>query len=203
MDGQMEWVNQILEDILRAYVIEYQGSWDNNLPCAAFSYNNSYQESLKMAPFEVLYGRRCRTLLNWIEPREKLIFGPGIVEEAEMTVHRLHESLKAVKSRQETYANKRRRPLSFEVCDHVYLRVLPMKGMKRFGVKGKLVPRYIGPFPILLSFSSRHHPHVATKEMFQGTYGHCVAGSDTARDWLVVPWAPNQGLGSEGSCHEA
>jgi hypothetical protein len=115
----------------------------------AFLYNNSYQESLQMAPFKVLYWRRCRTLLNWIETGEKVIFGSDIVEEAEATIHHIQENLKAVKSQQETYANKRRRPLEFKVGDHVYLRVSPMKGMKRFGVKGKLAPRYIRPFVIL------------------------------------------------------
>jgi hypothetical protein len=78
-----------------------------------------------------------------------VIFKPDIVKEGKATVHRIQENLKAVKSRQETYANKRHRSLEFEVGDHVYLRVSPMKGMKRFGVKGKLVPRYIGPFPII------------------------------------------------------
>jgi hypothetical protein len=88
-----------------------QGNWDKNLPWAKFSYNNSYQESLKMAPFEVLYGRQCRTLLNWIEPREKVIFGPDIIDEAEVMVHRIQYNLKAMKSRQESYANKNHRPL--------------------------------------------------------------------------------------------
>jgi hypothetical protein len=148
-DGQTERVNQILEYMLIAYVLEHQESWDQNLPWAEFSYNNSYQGSLKMAPFEVLYGHRCRTPLNWIEPGEKVIFGPDLVEEAEATIHRIQDNLKAVKSRQETYANKRHRPLEFEVGNHVYLRVSPMKGVKRFGVKVKLTSRYIGPFPIL------------------------------------------------------
>jgi hypothetical protein len=71
--------------MLRAYVLEYQGSWDKNLLWAKFSYNNSYQESLKMALFEVLYGRRCHTPLNWIEPGENVIFGPNLVEEAKAT----------------------------------------------------------------------------------------------------------------------
>jgi hypothetical protein len=102
-----------------------------------------------MAPFEVLYGRRCRTLLNWIEPGEKVIFGPDIIEEVESIVRRIQENLKVVKSHQETYANKRHRPLEFEVRNRVYLRVSSMKGMKRFGMKEKLAPRYIGPFPIL------------------------------------------------------
>jgi hypothetical protein len=135
--------------MLRACVLKHPGSWDQNLPWAEFSYNNSYQESIKMALFEVLYGRICRTPLNWIEPGEKVIFGPDLVQEAESIVHQVQENLKAVKSRQETYANKRRRPLEFKVGNHVYLKDSPMKGMKRFGVKGKLAPRYIGPFPIL------------------------------------------------------
>jgi hypothetical protein len=121
--------------MLRAYVLEYQRSWDQNLPWVEFSYINSYQESLKMTPFKVLYGRRCHTPLNWIEAGEKVIFGPDLVEEAEATVRRIQDNLKVAKSRQETYANKRRRPLKFEVGDLVYLRVSPMKGVKSFGVK--------------------------------------------------------------------
>jgi hypothetical protein len=86
-----------------------------------------------MAPIEVLYGHRCRTLLNWIELGEKVFFGSNHVEEAKAIVRRIQENLNAVKSHQETYANKRRRPLEFKVGDHMYLRVSPMKGMKRFG----------------------------------------------------------------------
>jgi hypothetical protein len=109
--------------MLRAYVLEHQGSWDQNVPWAEFSYNNSYQESLKMAPFEVLYGRWCHIPLNWIEPGDKVIFGPDLVEEAEAIIRRIQDNLKVVKSRKETYANKRHRPLEFEVGNHVYLRV--------------------------------------------------------------------------------
>jgi hypothetical protein len=121
--------------MLRACVLEHQGSWDQNLPWAEFSYNNSYQESLKMTPFEVLYRHRCHTPLNWIEPGEKVIFGLDLVEEAKATVHCIQDNLKAAKSCQETYAKKRPQPLEFKVGDHVYLSVLPMKGMKTFGVK--------------------------------------------------------------------
>jgi hypothetical protein len=135
--------------MLRACVLEHQGSWDPNLPWAEFSYNNNYQESLKMAPFEVLYGRRCRTPLNWIESREKVIFGPDLIEEAEATVRRIQDNLRATKSHQETYANRRHQPLEFEIGYHIYLRVSPMKGAKRFGMKGKLSPRYIRSFSIL------------------------------------------------------
>jgi hypothetical protein len=121
--------------MLRACVIEHHGSWDKNLPWAEFSYNNSYQESLKIALFEVLYGRRCHMLLNWIELGEKVIFCPDLINEAEATVRRIQGNLEAAKSRQENYANKRCRPLQFEVGDHVYLKVSPMKGVERFGVK--------------------------------------------------------------------
>jgi hypothetical protein len=102
-----------------------------------------------MAPFEVPYGRQCRTPVNWIEPGEKVIFGTNIIDETEVTVHHIQDNLKAAKSCQESYANKRCQPLEFEVGNHMYLRVSPMKGVKRLGVKGKLAPRYIGPFPIL------------------------------------------------------
>jgi hypothetical protein len=101
-----------------------------------------------MAPFEVLYGHRCRTPLNWIESEEKVIFGPDLVKEAEAIICHIQDNLKAAKSRQETYANKRHRPLEFKDGNHMYLRVSPMKGVKRFGVKGKLAPHYIGSFTI-------------------------------------------------------
>jgi hypothetical protein len=89
-------------------VIEYPSSWNKNLLWAKFSYNNSYQESLKMEPFEILYGRRCRTPLNWIEPGEKVIFSPDIVNKAEATICHIQDNVKAAKSYQESYANKRR-----------------------------------------------------------------------------------------------
>ncbi|WVZ96442.1 hypothetical protein U9M48_042080 [Paspalum notatum var. saurae] len=97
-----------------------------------FAYNNSYQKSLDMAPFEALYGGRCRTPLNRSEPGERVTFGPDL----------------RARSRQKSYSDKRRRPLVFEKDDHVYLRVSPMKGVHRFEVKGKLAPRYVGPFKI-------------------------------------------------------
>jgi hypothetical protein len=99
MDGQTERVNQILEDMLRACVMEHPGSWDKNFSWAEFSYNNSYQGSLKMAPFEVLYGHRSHTPLNRIELGEKVIFGPDIVDEAKVIIHRIQDNLKAAKSR--------------------------------------------------------------------------------------------------------
>jgi hypothetical protein len=147
-DGQTERVNRVLEDLLRACVLQFDKSWDKSLALAEFSYNNSYQASLKMAPFEALYGRRCRTPLSWSQPGERAIYGPDLVTEAEERVRIIQQNLVAAQNRQKAYADKRRRPLQFEVGDHVYLRVSPTKGTQRFGVKGKLTPRYVGPYRI-------------------------------------------------------
>jgi hypothetical protein len=147
--GQTERVNQILEDMLRACVLEFPQKRDECLPLAEFSYNNSYQESIKMAPFEALYGRRCRTPLSWSEPGERYFFRPDLVKETEEKVQRIIHNLKKAQTRQKSYANQRRQPLYFLVGDYVYLKVSPMKGVSGFGIKGKLAPWYIGPFPIL------------------------------------------------------
>jgi hypothetical protein len=147
--GQTERVNQILEDMLRACVLEFPQKWDDCLPLAEFSYNNIYQESIKMAPFEALYRRQCRTPLNWSEPRERWYFRPDLVKETEAKVQRIRHHLKEAQARQKSYADKQCRPLYFQVKDYVYLKVSPIKGVNRFGVRGKLAPRYIGLFPIL------------------------------------------------------
>ncbi|WVZ64189.1 hypothetical protein U9M48_013751 [Paspalum notatum var. saurae] len=147
-DGQTERTNQILEDMLRACAIQYGASWDKSLPYAEFSYNNSYQTSIKMSPFQALYGRRCRTPLHWDQLGEKQLFGPGIIEDAERQVRMIRENLRIAQTRQKSYADNRRRDLEFAVGDYVYLKVSPIRGLRRFKVKGKLAPRYIGPFKI-------------------------------------------------------
>jgi hypothetical protein len=124
--------------MLRACVLEFPQKWDDCLPLAEFSYNNSYQESIKMAPFEALYGRRCRTPLNWSEPGERWFFRPDLVKQTEEKVQRIRHHLKEAQARQKYYADKQRQPLVFQADDHVYLKVSPIKGVSRFG-----------PFPIL------------------------------------------------------
>jgi hypothetical protein len=148
-DGQTERVNQILEDLLRACVLTYGSDWEKSLSYAEFSYNNSYQASLKMSPFEALYGRRCRTPLMWSEVGERTFFGPAAIIEAEENVAKVRENLKIAQSRQKSYADLKRKDVSFEVGEHVYLKVSPLRGTKRFHVKGKLSPRYGGPYPIV------------------------------------------------------
>jgi hypothetical protein len=148
-DGQTERINQIIENMLRACALKDNQSWDKCLLYAEFSYNNSYQESIKMTPFEFLYGRKCRTPLFWNEPGENQIFGPDILREAERQVQMVRENLKLAQSRQKSYADNRRRELRFQVGDFVYLKVSPMRGLHHFKIRGKLAPRYIGPFKIL------------------------------------------------------
>jgi hypothetical protein len=133
-DGQTESVNQVLEDMLRACAMQYGSSWDKSLLYAEFSYNNSYQKSLKMAPFEMLYGRRCRTPLFWNETGEWKVFKPDILQEVEKQVCMVRENLRVVQSRQKSYADHRTRELSFEVEDFVYLKVSPMRGLRCFMV---------------------------------------------------------------------
>jgi hypothetical protein len=135
--------------MLRACALKDNQSWDKCLPCAEFSYNNSYQESIKMAPFKFLYGRKCGTPLFWNEPGENQIFGSDILQEAERQVQMVRENLKLAQSRQKSYTDNRRRELRFQVGDFVYLKVSPMRGLHRFKIRGKLAPRYIGPLKIL------------------------------------------------------
>jgi hypothetical protein len=147
-DGQTERVKQILEDMLRACALQYGRSRDMCLPYVE-SYNNSYQESLKMATFAMLYGHMCRTLLFWSETAERKVFRPDILQEANKQVRMARENMRVAQSRQKSYTDHRRRELSFEVGDIVYVKVSPMRGLCHFKVRGKLAPRFIGPFKIL------------------------------------------------------
>jgi hypothetical protein len=122
-DGQTERINQILEDMLRASILQFDKSWDKYLSVAEFSYNNSYQACLKMAPFDAPYGRRCRTPLNWSETGEMTLFGPDLVKDAEAKVQVIRENLKMAQMRQKSYHDKGMIPQHFEVGDYVYLKV--------------------------------------------------------------------------------
>jgi hypothetical protein len=101
-----------------------------------------------MSPFEALYGRKCRTPLYWDQTGERQFFGPELIQEVEEQVHIIRENLRVAQTRQKSYADNRRRPLEFEEGDHVYLKVSPLRGMRRFKVKGKLAPHFIGPLMI-------------------------------------------------------
>ena len=114
-----------------------------------FAYNNSYHASIQMAPYEALYGRKCRSPIGWFDVGQTELIGPDVIQQAVDKVKLIREQLLAAQSRQKSYADKRRRPLEFQVGDWVFLKVSPMKGVMRFGKKGKLSPRYIGPYQIV------------------------------------------------------
>ncbi|GJV03293.1 putative reverse transcriptase domain-containing protein [Tanacetum coccineum] len=138
-----------LEDMLRACVIDFGSDWDKHLPLAEFSYNNSRHASIKAAPFEALYGRKCRSPVCWSEVGDAQLTGPEMIRETTKMIVQIKNRLLAARSRQKSYADVRRKPLEFKVGDKVMLKVSSWKGVVRFGKRGKLSPRYIGPFKIL------------------------------------------------------
>ena len=119
------------------------------MPLVKFSYNNSYQVSIQMAPYEALYGRPCWSPLCWTEVGESPITGLDLIRDTSEKVSLIRQRLLMAQSRQKSYADVRRRPLEFEVGDHVFLKVMPKRGVVRFSKRRKLSPRFIGPFETL------------------------------------------------------
>ncbi|KAL0533674.1 hypothetical protein IC582_027715 [Cucumis melo] len=135
--------------MLRACVLEFSGSWDSHLHLMEFAYNNNYQTTISMAPFEALYGKCCRSPVCWGKVSEQRMLGPELVETTNATIQRIRARVLTAQSKQKSYADGRRKDLEFEVRDMVFLKVAPMKGVLRFEKKGKLSPRFVGPFEIL------------------------------------------------------
>ncbi|GKF38876.1 putative reverse transcriptase domain-containing protein, partial [Tanacetum coccineum] len=135
--------------MLRACVIDFRKGWKKHLPLVEFSYNNSYHASIKAAPFEVLYGRKCRSPVCWAEVGDVQLMRPEIIHETTKKIVQIRQRLQPARDRQRSYANVRRKPLEFQVGDRIMLKVSPQKGVIQFRKRGKLNPRYIGPFKIL------------------------------------------------------
>ena len=148
-DGQSERVIQILEDMLRSCVIDLEGSWDRHIALVEFVYNNSFQSSIGMAPYEALYGRKCRTPLCWTELSEKKVIGPDLIRETEEKVKMIRDRLKVATDRQKSYADMKRKDIRYEIGEKVFLKVSPWKKVMKFGRKGKLSPRFIGPYEVI------------------------------------------------------
>ncbi|GJT00558.1 putative reverse transcriptase domain-containing protein [Tanacetum coccineum] len=148
-DGQSERTIQTLEDMLHACVIDFGSSWDHHLPLVEFSYNNSYRASIKVAPYEALYVRKCRSPVCWSDVGDSQLTGPKLIRETTKKIFQIKNRLLAARSCQKSYADKRLKPLEFEVGNMVLLKVSPWKGAVHFRKRGKLSPHYIGPFKIL------------------------------------------------------
>nr|GEZ02127.1 putative reverse transcriptase domain, ribonuclease H-like domain, aspartic peptidase domain protein [Tanacetum cinerariifolium] len=148
-DGQSERTIQTLEDMLRACAIDFGKGWEKHLPFVEFSYNNSYHAIIKAAPFEALYGRKCRSPVCRAEVGDTQLTGPEIIHETTKKIVQIRQHLQAARDRQRNYANVRRKPLEFQAGDRVMLKISPRKGIIRFGKRGKLNLGYIGPFKIL------------------------------------------------------
>ena len=140
---------QNLEDMLRSCSIDYEGSWDRHIPLVEFVYNNSFQSSIGMSPYEALYGRKCRTPLCWTELSERKVIGPDLIQKTEEKVKMIRERLKVATDIHKSYADMKRKDIRYEIGEKVFLKVSPWKKVMRFGKKGKLSPRFIGPYEVI------------------------------------------------------
>nr|GFA93451.1 putative reverse transcriptase domain-containing protein [Tanacetum cinerariifolium] len=135
--------------MLRACAIDFEKGWVNHLPLFEFSYNNNYHATIKAAPFEALYGQKCRSPVCWTEVGEAQILSPELIQETIEKIVQIKERMQAAHDRQKSYADLKHKPMEFQVGDKVMLKVSSWKGVVRFGKRGKLNPRYVGPFKVL------------------------------------------------------
>ncbi|KAK9154106.1 hypothetical protein Sjap_001586 [Stephania japonica] len=135
--------------MLRACILQFGGAWEEYLPLCEFAYNNSNQASIGMPPFEALYGRPCKSPACWATPEDVAMIGPEVVVDHTEKIRQIRMRLQEAQDRQKKYADRYLEGLSYNVDDLVYLKVSPWKGHQRFGIKGKLAPRYIGPFRVI------------------------------------------------------
>ncbi|GKD36406.1 putative reverse transcriptase domain-containing protein [Tanacetum coccineum] len=140
---------QTLKDMLCACVIDFGKGWVDHLSLVEFSYNNSYHASIKAAPFEALYGQKCRSPVCWSEVGQVQLTGPDLVRETSEKIIQIKQRMQTALDRQKSYADKKRKSMDFQVGDKVMLKVSPWKRVVHFRKRGKLNPRYVGPFKVL------------------------------------------------------
>ena len=135
--------------MLRMYVMDKPSKWEDYLHLVEFAYNNGYQASLKMRPFEALYGRKCNTPMSWDNPADRVVLGPELLKDMEDQMVRIKQNLKTTKDRHKIYAYKNKTTREFKVGEHVLLKVNPKKSSLKLGSCTKLTTRFYGPFEIL------------------------------------------------------
>jgi hypothetical protein len=178
--------------MLTMYVMDQPSKWEDYIHLVAFSYNNGYQVSLKMSPFEALYGRKCNTLVSWDNLVEKAVIGPDLLKEMEEKMAKIKQNLKATQDRQKIYVDKNRVFKYFKVGEHVFLKVKEKISSLRLGSCRKLATIYCGPFEILekiglvaymiaLFSSMRVHNvfHVLILNKYVPNPNHII-------DWIVI-----------------
>jgi hypothetical protein len=178
--------------MLRMHVMHTPKKWEDYLPLVEFAYNNDYQESLKMSPFEVLYGRPCNTLVSWSNHVNRVTIGPDMLKELEQQVTQIKQNLKVAQNRQKSYVDRKRTPREFRVGDHIYLRVRPRKSSLEMGDCAKLAPRYFGPFEVLdrvgpVAYRLALPPTVKTHNVFHvSLLKKYVHDSNHIIEWSVI-----------------
>ncbi|GKB90526.1 putative reverse transcriptase domain-containing protein [Tanacetum coccineum] len=148
-NGQSERTIQTLEDMLRSCAIDFGKGWVYHLSLVEFSYNNSYHASIKAAPFKVLYDQKCCSPVCSAEVGQVQLTGLDLVQETTDKIIQIKQRIQAARDRQKSYADLKRKPMEFQVGDKVVLKVSPWKWVVRFGERGKLNHRYVGPFKVL------------------------------------------------------
>eukprot|EP00253_Pinus_taeda_P033055 PITA_33055 len=147
--GKIERVNQVLEDMLRMYVMDQQNQWEKYLPLVEFAYNNSYHSSIQASTFEILYGIPCRTPLSWDQLEDQVMLVPEMLQEMDEKMATIKQRLKEARDHQKSYAGAKRVDRNFEEGSQVFIRIKPFKSSFRIGKGTKLSPRFVGPFTIL------------------------------------------------------
>jgi hypothetical protein len=192
LDGQTERVNQVIKDMLSMYVMDKPSKWEDYLHLVEFAYNNGYQASLKMSPFEALYGRKCSTSVSWDNPTNKLVVGPYFLREMEEQMIKIKQNLKAAQDRNKNYVDKGRTHREFKVGDHVLLKVKANKSPLKLGIFSKLAACYCGSFEILericpIAYMIALHAPMSVHNVFHvSLVNKYIVDANHVIDWNVI-----------------
>jgi hypothetical protein len=191
-DGKTEMVNQVIEDMLRMYVMDKPSKWEDYLHLVEFSYNNGYQEYLKMSPFEALYGRKCNTPVSWDNQTDRAVVGLDFLREMEEQMIKIKKSLKVAQDRQKIYADKGITHRKFNVGDHILLKVKANRSSLKLGNCSKLAARYCGSFEILERIGPVDYMIALPASMFVHNVFHVsllkkyIPDANHVIDWNVI-----------------
>jgi hypothetical protein len=185
-------VNQVIEDMLMMYVMDKPSKWEDYLHLVEFAYNNGYQASLNMSPFETLYGRKCNTPVSWDYPGDKAVPGPNFLREMEEKMIKIKKNLRVSQNRQKNYADKGKNHKEFKVGDHVFLKVKVNKSSLKLGNCSKLAAQYCGLFEILDRIGPVAYMIVLPASMFVHNVFHVsllkkyIPDTNHVIDWNVI-----------------